>query len=502
MTMKLFKKHVVAVSVAAAIGMTAGVAQAIEVAADHTGQVLLAPLYVADASGSTDITVVNPYTDQAVFARIAFRSQVNSQEVLDFEIYLSPGDVFRGSLVNENGTAYLTSSDDSVLQLSQGNVAGVPLYKQSAADGNPYVGKTAVVPFASAANPTKVALFTAKPAAADAKLSTTDTNQVGHFEVVGIYSIAADTYAFDDAGNTVTVQRGMSKNDLFKLMNNSQDLLRALNPAKAAQITGVDPTTVQLMGEVSVNFNDGQRLNYTMTALDANDADGSGAFEDVEKVIGNPSLQVIRTVELRMGEDFASPALAYDNNDNIGVIEAALAASATFAPWESSATQATRLLVTFPTKYRHYQDDGSTTIGGVLDTGCSTQVPTGASSIYFSAPFEEKKGKAEFSLTPYDNSENTPVATVTSGVVSGGTPAAATTQYFSYEVNLYSPDFVGILSSAGITADSGWFHTNFVQTNRTNAYACTYAGLPVQVSTLKTNLVKNELTAMPTSVMK
>jgi hypothetical protein len=95
----------------------AGAAMAqVELAEDHTGDVLIFPVYAADGSGwDTKITVINTSHIDSVVAKVVVRGRTYSQELLDFFIYLSPNDVWTAKVYNDNGTVKVYSDDDSVL---------------------------------------------------------------------------------------------------------------------------------------------------------------------------------------------------------------------------------------------------------------------------------------------------------------------------------------------------------------------------------------------------
>ena len=95
----MFNKKILAASMAVAVTAgIAGQAQAIEVSAENIGQLLMQPLYFASESVSTDLVVVNTRTDAAVLAKVVFRTADTSVEALDFFLYLTPGDTWRGQV--------------------------------------------------------------------------------------------------------------------------------------------------------------------------------------------------------------------------------------------------------------------------------------------------------------------------------------------------------------------------------------------------------------------
>ncbi|OQX11989.1 MAG: hypothetical protein BWK73_16100 [Thiothrix lacustris] len=96
----MFNKNKIAISVAVGILGVAGVmtsAQAVHVNPDGTGQVLLFPYYNARDGYVTNINLVNS-TDQTKAVKIRFREGKGSQDVMDFNIYMSPEDVWTGSI--------------------------------------------------------------------------------------------------------------------------------------------------------------------------------------------------------------------------------------------------------------------------------------------------------------------------------------------------------------------------------------------------------------------
>ena len=96
----MFKKNKVAISVVTGILGLAGVmtsAQAVHVNQDGTGQVLLFPYYNANDGYVTNVNLVNS-TDQTKAVKIRFREGKSSNDVLDFNIYMSPEDIWTGSV--------------------------------------------------------------------------------------------------------------------------------------------------------------------------------------------------------------------------------------------------------------------------------------------------------------------------------------------------------------------------------------------------------------------
>src|SRR5690554_4995677 len=93
------KKKLLSTAIAAGMGMglMSTAAQAVYVNAQGTGQVLLYPYYSADSGNDTYVQVVNT-SDIGKAVKVRFVESKNSQEVLDFNLYLSPHDVWAGAI--------------------------------------------------------------------------------------------------------------------------------------------------------------------------------------------------------------------------------------------------------------------------------------------------------------------------------------------------------------------------------------------------------------------
>ncbi len=87
---------------------------AVNVSQDGLGQVLIMPYYTTQADNETLISITNA-TDQVKAVKVRFREAQNSAEVLDFNLYLSPYDVWTGKVMDaEDGVgAALITRDTS-----------------------------------------------------------------------------------------------------------------------------------------------------------------------------------------------------------------------------------------------------------------------------------------------------------------------------------------------------------------------------------------------------
>lgn len=115
------KKSSLTTSVVAGLAGVAGlvnVSSALNVNPDGLGQVLIYPYYTANGGNSTVISIVNT-TDDVKAVKVRFLEGRNSQEVLDFNLYLSPFDVWTASVGDPDGDntgpAFLSSFDSSCI---------------------------------------------------------------------------------------------------------------------------------------------------------------------------------------------------------------------------------------------------------------------------------------------------------------------------------------------------------------------------------------------------
>lgn len=146
------KNKVLSAAVLAAMGV--GSAQAVNLSQDGTGEVLIFPYYTVNSGHKTLLSIVNTKNEfKAV--KIRFREGVNSRESLDFNLYLSPYDVWTGGVVpttaedkGGEGGAKIVTGDTSctVPAIPEG---GQPFKELAYADpdgdgttatGNPYDG--------------------------------------------------------------------------------------------------------------------------------------------------------------------------------------------------------------------------------------------------------------------------------------------------------------------------------------------------------------------------
>lgn len=102
----------------------ASVASAVNVNPDGLGQVLLFPYYSARGGNDTLISIINT-TDRAKAVKVRFIEALNSREVLDFNLYMSPYDMWTAAVTADGDGAKMVTSDTScTVPYFQGGVLG------------------------------------------------------------------------------------------------------------------------------------------------------------------------------------------------------------------------------------------------------------------------------------------------------------------------------------------------------------------------------------------
>jgi len=103
--MNTFKRKALFTAVVAGLGAAAGTAEAVYLSPNNTGQVLVYPYYTVQStngnSWNTYLSIVNT-TSRAKAVKVRFLEGKASAEVLDFNLFLSPNDVWTAAVVPSN----------------------------------------------------------------------------------------------------------------------------------------------------------------------------------------------------------------------------------------------------------------------------------------------------------------------------------------------------------------------------------------------------------------
>lgn len=119
------KKNVLALGIAAAVAgfagsafavtdYTAGTATALQLSTTGTGHMLVVPYFSAQNGNKTLLSLTNTDATNGKAVKVRFRGAANSDDLLDFQVFLSPGDVWTADIhQGKNGFAALATADNS-----------------------------------------------------------------------------------------------------------------------------------------------------------------------------------------------------------------------------------------------------------------------------------------------------------------------------------------------------------------------------------------------------
>lgn len=133
------KKNVLALSIATAVVGFAGSAHAI-VTADTTGtatalrfsntnqgHMLLVPYFSTQGGNATLLSLINTDTVNGKAVKVRFRGAKNSDDIFDFQVFLSPGDVWTANVSqNADGKSFLTTSDNTCTKPAKADINSTP----------------------------------------------------------------------------------------------------------------------------------------------------------------------------------------------------------------------------------------------------------------------------------------------------------------------------------------------------------------------------------------
>lgn len=242
------KRNTLTAAVLAGMTGVAGmvnVSHAVNLNPDGLGQVLLYPYYTARGGNDTLISVVNTTSD-AKAVKVRFLEALNSREVLDFNLYLSPFDVWTSfiSLDEETGRGVMSTEDTSCT---------VPYFVGNSSDG---IGRQEFLTFQYTGDN-----FDAGPQTAERTAS-------GYLEIIEMGSLQEGDNVFFDAIKHVN---GVPRSGPG--FGNPCDLVVGAwqngGTWDSDNTVGLEPATGGLFGSASIiNVNEGTLLPYDATAID------------------------------------------------------------------------------------------------------------------------------------------------------------------------------------------------------------------------------------------
>jgi len=195
------KKSILASSIAAAVfglGAVTG--------AQAAGDILLVPYFSAQGANATLLSIVNTDTVNGKAVKVRFRGAANSDDLFDFQVFLSPTDVFTANIAKgADGRAVLTTTDASCTK-----------------------------PAASVLNATPFLTGRLDPAlSADAKANGT---REGYVEIINMADIPPKGATAGDVLQTVTAGVTTNVNPLFTAIKH----VKSVAPCSGSAYTALD----------------------------------------------------------------------------------------------------------------------------------------------------------------------------------------------------------------------------------------------------------------------
>lgn len=438
-----------------------GVANAVELSPDGTGQVLIYPYYTVNANQQTIISVVNA-TNVAKAVKVRFLEGYNSREVLDFNLFLSEFDVWTATVfaladagLPGDGTA-MTTTDRSC------TVPGRDVWTGSLGTGRPY---QELLPSAYTG--------TRQDSGPVDKVRLRE----GHVEMVQMADLANPGSLRTAVTHTV-----------------------AGVPANCNIVQTIDPANPQLLAPTGGLFGAGGIVNVAQGTFYAYNADAIGGFSAISLYSGNagtPTLAQANTapgvatalVFDAAGELFRSDYPTGQSGQGIDAVSAVFMASTVLNDYnvDDAVGSNTDWVVTFPTK-RYYVDHE---ILG-LPLGSSGAIPP------FNFTFGERRSASngdgqscsQVDILPFDREEGRPVGP---GNFPGAPPVVIPVLCTSVNVISFLPRNApaterGVLGSALAMrtppfSRAGWMRLNLDPTGQPHALRASsdgdiYRGLP------------------------
>jgi len=378
------KKNLISLAVAASVLGGAAVQAGQYVNPDKTGQVLSFPFYNADNANATMMHIVNT-TGKAKAVKIRFVEYKNSDEVLDFNLYLSKYDHFAFAVVKDpNGKGAAIQTEDNSCTVPELGTANAPLNgsKTTKADGS----ITRVQPFTNY-------LFQVQKDV-DATVERTLT---GHVEVIEMGVLIDDTaktskwatYATHGAtgvpADCAAIRKGwtsgafVADSGVTAAEGGLYGLAYHIDVAAAATF-GFEPTAIDDWSVAAVHTNPGDLSPTIVEGVPSATVHTGGSPNQYANVVVGNGAQA--TSAILMAESISNDVMV---NTAVGGM--------------------TDWVVTFPTKRAH------------VDKATKALVVAPFKNNWVGGPTKETKACEVISLAQYDREEKTVVATQTDDLV-------------------------------------------------------------------------------------
>jgi hypothetical protein len=468
----------------AGVAGIAGVSNAVVLNPDGLGQALIYPYYTVNANNVTAISVVNT-TNTVKAVKVRFLESRNSREVLDFNLYLSPYDVWTGAVFAPQAgattaAAFTTTDNSCTVPLIKGNTALPAL-----SNGQRYV------PFR---NGTYAGL--------DNGPATLDRTREGHIELIEMATITNATR--DSAAAATHDSTGIP------------DSCAQLNAAWAAGSAGywaanasvdTDVATGGLFGGGSlINVSNGTYINYNADALDGlrtgigsqNHSAPSSLFP---RIVDAANLQLlpaagVESIVFNNGSLIRSTWNATNTGPTGGPIDAVSAVLSYDNLMNEYATESavngkSEWVVTFPTKRYHVDSRAATgytvplrpfTVAFPISGTAPGRACEPIGVALFNREEQSTVGGVDFSPTDDAGGASLCYEAQIISFNQTGTPSQIFGSPIAYNVNTTSAPFGGSGLSTPTAYESGWLNIDLGSNNhigRPSIQGHQYRGLPV-----------------------
>ncbi|MBS0591434.1 MAG: hypothetical protein JSR65_12465 [Proteobacteria bacterium] len=454
------KRTSLTTAVIAGIAGVAGIsnmASAVYLNNDGLGQVLIYPYYTVNSGNITLMTVVNT-TNQGKAIKVRYLEAYNSREVLDFNLYMSPRDVWTSAIVPVGAGAGVFSPDNSCT---------VPPLPTSAATAQPFL--------TYAFDGTGGDASTGIPLPADAGPQTVSRTLEGYVELIEMgtvtgYSLSAITHRNGVPANCSVVQAAWNPGGYW------------------ANNANVDITSVSggLFGSGAIiNVNAGQISGYNADAVDQFWLAGSASHTQPGSLSPNISSATNTTSYVFAPSPVTTtPSLATTPYFlGVDAVSSLFMADQVYNEyWTGGGTSAaSEWVITFPTK-RFYVDAGSGATSGHMKPF----------DVFFSGTRPNGRSCAPIAISVYDREEKSPTTQI--GFSPAQAQAGTALCFESQVVTFNQPNIattpsaiLGSRMTANITGagNVGWATVDLYKASTANhvlAYGIngnTFNGLPV-----------------------
>ncbi len=465
--------------VAAAIGLAMGAlvatnAQAVNVSSDGLGDVLLFPYYTVNNGYDTNINITNT-SDNTVVFKIRFRESQNSRDARDFNVILSPYDVWNASITQspDQDTARLVTADTTctagLLPIDLGN------------------GRRAV----DFTNYDYITSANTSSGPNDQGPTGMDRAKEGHIEIIqmGVQLPTNPGAASPDlvfAPGSVG-ENAQHVNGVPRDCNAVRNAFSAGNLA-ATQAAFDEPLNVLKGSATLLKADEGKAISVEPTVLanfynpDLTGIDGAdiGNFNNliVSPEDQNPSLnQVSPANAVVLSDDGSNAVVGTGFTAPVDAVSAVLSRASVVNQYSVNPANnaATDWVVTFPTKYFYVDEREAGVNPGValapFDAGTTFQEGNGCASVEVAFRFFDREEDEQISVSNVGFSPAPP------GV--GANEICYETQVLTFDQSnlLGSPLSANVpVGSAGFT--KGWMDLVFTQAGDLVGGA-TFTGLPV-----------------------